>query len=285
MNFSPLNALRTPRATRLIAAALFSMAGLCLAEEKEFKVMLMIDEKNLGTVPTAEIESLAAKTFLAQGVQVVDQEMVRANIKKDQQLLKMAGDNRGASSVGLQFGADLIIVGDAVAKPSASRIADTQLRTYQASVTLRAVRTDTSDTIGSVSEVGTAIAIDDVMGGSKALNVAGKKAIDQLVETVVSKMGVGDPDDGSKRKIALTFGGVDQSWKVKAIRKTLEKRDDLAKVSQQNYDSGSASFSVESKIPARKLSEDLILNPPSGIKFQVLEVARGKISMRAVAEK
>ncbi len=272
-------------------AALFTGAGVLVASDgsdstaKNAKVMLMIDEKNLGSVPTSEIEALAAKAFLAQGLQVVDQEMTKANIKKDQVLLKMAGDNRGAASVGLQFGADVIIVGDAVAKPAASRIADTQIRTYQASVTLRAVRTDNSETIASVSEVGTAMGIDDVMGGSKALRVAGEKSIAQLVEAVSQKMGVGDPDDGSTRTLALTVGGVDQSWKVKAVRKNLEKTEGIRHVTQQSYNSGSATFSMDTTMPAHKLSEAILLNPPDGLKYQVLEVVRGKISLRAVTEK
>ena len=40
-----------------------------------------------------------------------------------QQLLKMAGDPRGAAALGLQFGADVVIMGEVVAKPSARRIA------------------------------------------------------------------------------------------------------------------------------------------------------------------
>ncbi len=98
-------------------------------------------------------------------------------------------------------------------------------------------------------------------------------------------MGMGDPDDGSKRTITLSFGGVDQAWEVKAIRQILEKRDDLGHVTQQSYSSGSVTFSVESTIPARKLSEALLLNPPSGLKLQVLEVNRGNINLRAVVER
>ena len=259
-----------------------STTGENTPAQKEIKIMLMIDEKNLGTVATAEVESFAAKSFMEQGVQIVDQEMVRANIKKDQQLLKMSGDNRGAATVGLQFGADIIVVGDAVAKPAAQRIADSQLRTYQASVTLRAVRTDTSETIAFASETGTAIAMDDVTGGSKALKAAGQKAIQPLVAAVLEKTGLGDPDDGSQRQIEMIFGGVDQSWKVKVIRKILEKRPDLTHVAQKTYTSGSVQFEAMATVPARKLSEALVLDPPNGLKLQVLEVSRGKISMRAV---
>ena len=244
---------------------------------KQMKIMLLVDEKNLGTIPTAEVESLGVRLLLDEGLQVVDQEMVRANVKKDQQLLKMAGDARGAAALGLQFGADVVIMGDAVAKPSAQRIGDSNLRTYQAVVTLRAVRTDNSETVASASEVGTAIGLEDVGGSSKALKTAGQKSLDSLIPTLMDAMGL---DGKGPWRVAFTFGGCDQAWKVKALRKSLEQRRELSNVEQLSYSAGAATFEADTNIPAKDLSEELVLSPPKGLKLQVLDVARGKINMR-----
>ena len=104
------------------------------------RVMIIVDEKSLGTIATAEVEAMAVKKLIAQNVPVVDQDMVRANIARSRQMLIAAGDNRGAAALGTQFGADIVLIGEAVAKPSARRISDTNLRSYQAVATLRAVR-------------------------------------------------------------------------------------------------------------------------------------------------
>ena len=69
------------------------------------RVMVIVDEKSLGTIATAEVEAMAIKKLLAQNVPVVDQDMVRANIASSQQMLIAAGDNRGAAALGTQFGA------------------------------------------------------------------------------------------------------------------------------------------------------------------------------------
>ncbi len=262
------------------------------------KIMLLIDEKSLGTVPTAEVEALAARLLIEQQVNVVDQDMVRANLQKAQQSLKSAGDNRGAAALGQQFGADVIIVGEAVAKPSARRIAESNLRTYQAVVTLRAVRTDNSATLASVSEDASVVGLDDVAGSSKALKTAGQKSLGDLIPKMLEgwQKGQGSTSTGPAPSgaaapktvaIELTVGGVDQVWKLKAVRDQL--RGMTAKIhttTQKQYSAGVALFELESLVPAEELSEEMVLGPPEGLKMQVLEVAPGKINVKVtVAEK
>ena len=92
------------------------------------KVMVVIDEKSLGTIATSEIEALAVKALAEKGIETVDQDMVAANLQRMRQALKQAGDGRGASALGREFGADVVLIGEAVVKPSAKRVADSNLR-------------------------------------------------------------------------------------------------------------------------------------------------------------
>jgi hypothetical protein len=248
-------------------------------------VMLLIDEKSLGTIATAETEAMAVQMLLDNRLQVVDQDMVRANLKKDQQMLKSVGDNRGAAALGLQYGAEIIIVGEAVAKPSARRIAESNLRTYQAVVTLRAIRTDNSETLGSASETASIVGLDDVGGSSQALKAAGKPALEKLIPAMTAKWEAGGGAEGGN-SISVTIGGIDQAWKLKAVRECLRGMTDvIANVVQRSYTAGMAVFEIESVIPSQQLSEKLVLAAPSGLKFQVLDVGSAKIQIRAVASK
>lgn len=251
------------------------------------RVMLLIDEKSMGTIPTAEVEALAIALLLERGVRVVDQDMVRSNIAKGQQMLKAVGDNYGAAALGLQFGADVIIMGEVVAKPSARRIAESNLRTYQAVATLRAVRTDNSSTIASTSAEDSVFALDDVSGSSKALKAAGAKALDTLIPAML-KGWVRTPASADAQTeanhIVLTIGGMDQAWKVQKIRQTLRSMaDKVQNVNQRSYTTGIAVFEFDSLIPVEELSETLVLNPPEGLRLQILEVVPGKIDLKAVA--
>lgn len=266
----------------LFLASLSLLTGTTMAATP--KVMLLIDEKSLGTIPTAEVEALATRLLLDQQVNVVDQDMVKANLQKTQQSLRSAGDNRGASALGQQFGADVIIIGEAVAKPSARRIGDSNLRTYQAVTTLRAVRTDNSATIAASSEDASIVGLDDVAGSSKALKASGQKCLAALVPSMLKAWTekTAPPAAGKSVPVELTIGGVDQLWKLKAIRDRLRGMPESIQTStQKQYSAGLALFNLESLISAEELSEKLVLNPPDGLKMQVLEITSGKINLKA----
>ena len=264
--------------------AISLLAGTAFAASPKPKVMLLVDEKSLGTIATSEIEALAIGLLIEEGVPVVDQDMVRANIKKDQKLLKMAGDARGAAALGLQYGADVIVIGEAVAKPSARRIAESNLRTYEAVVTLRAVRTDNSETIASVSETASKVGLEDVSGSSQALKAAGQQALTVLIPKMIEAWeGSGGAASRRGQVINMTIGGVDKAWKLKEIREKLRSMDDaIVSVLQKSYTAGVAIFEVESVIPSEELSERMLLDAPGGLKYQVLEVSRGKMELRVV---
>lgn len=250
------------------------------------RAMALIDEKNLGTIPTAEVEALTAAKLIAAHIPVIDQDMVRANLQKDQHLLKTAGDNRGAAAVGLQFGADVIIVGEAVAKPSARRIGDSNLRSYQAAVTLRAVQTDNAAVLASCSEDATVVALDDVVGGAQALKTAGEKSLDALIPALLNAWARLNAEHGRDGvfpfRVTLTVGGVDQTWKLKAVRERLRAAAEARDVTQRSYTVGVAVFECETAVSPEEFAETLVLHPPEGLKMQVLSTESGKLNMKAV---
>lgn len=249
------------------------------------RVMIMVDEQSLGTIATAEVEAMAIRKLLALSVPVVDQDMVRANVARSQQMLQMVGDNRGAAALGAQFGADVILVGEAVAKPSARRIADTNLRSYQAVVTLRAVRTDNAATLAAASDDSTQVGLEDVSGSAKVLRTAAEATLDKIIPDMLTKW---TPSGESAtatygHRLDLSFGGVDQVWKLRAIRESLRSRqNELQNVVQRSYTAGMAEFSVESRIPAEELAEELVLAPPDGLRVQILDISAGRIQLRTV---
>lgn len=253
------------------------------------RVMILVDEKNLGAIATAEVETIAIARLLEKQVPVVDQDLVRTNLERQQQLLRQAGDARGAAALGAQFGADVVIVGEAVAKPSARRIGDTNLRAYQAVATLRAVRTDSSATLVSVSEDATVAALDDVGGSARALRAAGEKSVARIVSGILSAWtpatGGGAPAGGYPHRLEATFGGVDQLWKLQTIREHLRGLDGVLRaVSQRSYTAGVAVFSMESAQPVEELAETLVMQPPEGLKLQVLDASAGALNFRTVSE-
>ena len=250
------------------------------------KVMVMVDEKAIGSVSTSEIETMAVKKFAEKGIATVDQNMVQNNLERIQKAFRGAGDNRAAAALGREFGADVILIGEAVSKPNAAKIGETNLRSYNATVTLRAVRIDNSVNITTASETSTVVAMDDVTGSSRALKAAGAKALGALVPELVAKWE--KPTDagekpGGKTAIEMTIGGMDQIWKLKATRVCLKaNKKSIASVVQKSYAQGVAIFSVESLLPSEELAEELVMHPPEELKVQVVEIRPTTLSLRVI---
>lgn len=269
---------------RRVAAALAGVLAFRAAAAVGPKVMVLIDEKSLGTVATSEIEALAVRMLGERNVETVDQDMVKANLQRVQQALRGAGDDRGAAAVGREFGADVILLGEAVAKPAARRIAESNLRAYQAAVTLRAVRTDSSVNLASASDDASVVALDDVVGGAKSLRAAGQKALEALIPAMLANWEKTAPSSAAGGPtVEITVGGVDQVWKLKAVRDALRGRTgDVESVMQRSYAQGVAIFRVVAKKPAEELAEALVLAPPEGLRMQVVEITPSAMTFRAV---
>lgn len=248
------------------------------------KVMVIVDEKSLGTLSTSEIEAMAIKLLSAKDVVTVDQDMVAANLQRMKQAMKGAGDNRGAVALGREFGADVVLIGEAVVKPSAKRIADSNLRAYQAAVTLRAVRTDNSVNLASASADASIVGLEDVAGSAKALRAAGKKALDELIPAMLKKWEKSSDMSVASARVNLdiTVGGMDQIWKLKAMREKLRSLDVVDSVMQQSYAQGLAVFRTVSRVPSEELAEELVMNPPDELRVQIVEIKPGALSVRVV---
>lgn len=272
----------------MMAVVCAVVAAVGVAEAALPKVMVLVDEKSLGTISTSEVEAMAVKMLGEKEVETVDQDMVQANLERLQKALKAAGDNRGAAAIGREFGADVILLGEAVVKPSARRIAESNLRAYQAAVTLRAVRTDNAVNLASASEDASVPALDDVAGSAKALKEAGKKTLGALIPAMLEKWEktAGGAAAATKVGLDVTVGGMDQIWKLKATREKFKAMDgQIASVVQRSYAQGVAVFHVESLLPAEELAEAIVMDPPDELKMQVVEIKPGALSLRVVEAK
>ena len=264
----------------------FAILGAASATAALPKMLVMVDEKALGSISTSEIETMAVKMLGEKGIETVDQNMVQSNLERIQKAFRGTGDNRAAAAMGREFGADAILIGEAVAKPNAGKIGDSNLRSYMASVSFRAVRIDNSVNVASVSETATVIAMDDVNGSSRALRAAGEKALRKIVPELVEKWENPNAKGTAyeqRATITVTVGGMDQIWKLKEMRVRLKgMTKEVESVAQKSYVQGVAIFSVKSFIPAEELAEALVMNPPEDLKVQVVEIREATLNLRVV---
>jgi hypothetical protein len=87
----------------------------------------------------------------------------------------------------------------------------------------------------------------------------------------------------AKINLDITVGGVDQIWKLKAMREKLRSMSqEIDSVTQQSYAQGLAVFRAVSLLPSEELAEAVVMNPPEDLKIQVIEIKPGSLNLRVV---
>lgn len=264
-----------------LAAALAVAALAAPAWGGSSRFMILITEKNMGAYSMDDAAQVFAQRLLASGAEVIDAELVKTSVTRDKALQVSAGEARAAAALGLSFGADIIVVGKAVAKGSAERIRDTGFRSYSATVSLRAIRTDTAEVVASESATATKIHVDDLAGGSEAIRLAAEELGGRMIPPLLAASGKGSA--GAPREVALIVGGVEQVWQVAAIKQTLrENVRGVSDVSQRSFTAGVVTFDVMWSGEAQKLAEELTLAKPAYFRLRVLSVTANKIDAQFV---
>jgi len=236
-------------------------AGVSDAGNSSPSFMILINEKNMGAYSMGDAERVVTELLLAKGAEVIDSELVRTNLNRDKALHAMSSGPQAVAALGLKFGADIIIVGTAIAKGSADRIEDTSFRSYTANVSLKAIRTDTAEVLGADTAMAARIHVDDNIGGSLAIQEATNQLAVRLVPNILAKTGA--VANSAPHKVQLVMGDVTQLWQVAAVKKMMrDKISGVTDVVQRSFVSGVATFDIHTKGNSQSLAEELTLANP-----------------------
>ncbi len=155
------------------------------------RVMLLIEEKNMTSqsawdyfsLDMTSAESAMIEFFQNKGFEVIDPSLVKANRKKDEIIAALSGDARSAAAIAAFQDADIIITGKAVSRV-ATGLNLGGMKSCQATVTVRAVKADVAKIIAGMSERAAVPHIDEITGGTLAIEKASKKLAEKLLEKI-----------------------------------------------------------------------------------------------------
>jgi len=258
--------------------------NFAFADASAPRFMVMINEKNLGAYNVSEAENVITNYLLSKGFDVVDMELVKTNIDRDKALHAMMSGPQAAAALGLQFGAEVIIVGKAIAKGSAEHVKETSFRSYQARVSLKFIKTDTAEVLAYGSKSAAKIHVDDVVGGSQAIHAATAGLIAGLMPKVLGRW----EKQGKKalHKIQLVIGNVRQIWQIAAVKKLLrEQIRGVSSVVQRSFVSGIAVFDISYSRDAQTLAEELTLAKPGYFSLKVMGITPHKLDVTLLEKK
>jgi hypothetical protein len=129
-------------------------------------------------------EKAMIRQLLQSGLSVVDQEQVQRLRDSDQIRKAVTGDREAVRNLGRQYGADVLIVGEASSEKAMSGGPLGQLVSVRAQVDARALRTDTGDILATDGQSASGVDLVESGAGKKAIEEAAKK----WVETNLSRL-------------------------------------------------------------------------------------------------
>ncbi len=249
------------------------------------RMMVMMDERNIGETPgqyafAADMntaESSLMEAFMAKNFRFVDRATIQRNLNKQKAAAILEGDVAQAASLGRTVGAEIILTGRAVAKSTEVEVYGTVQKSQQAAVTVKAIRTDTGDIIATSSGNGAYPHIDDIVGGTKAIEKACVKISDQLITQILDRW---QTDVSSGGMITLTVNGISgysQLNKFKAALKYYVRG--LVDVSQREWNGPRAVLELQMQGNADDLAARIDNKNIEGILVSVRGMSQNSVTV------
>ncbi len=252
--------------------------------------MVVIDEKVAGIFGTTgfenvgQAENTVAQRLTAAGFSVVDPQTVRRNIARDKALRLLEGDQQAAALAALQFGAQIVITGQAISKNAGGKLLGTNMQTLQATVQLRAISTDDGRVIATRSAQGSKAHIDELQGGVLAIQEASREVADGLIADLQQ---VSTRQAATRsRELMLVIAGLVSYRHLAAVRQILETELTGVKAVQvRQFAQGTAELAVDFAGTATAVADDLANRKFTGFRLEPISVTANRVDLQAVLDK
>lgn len=254
------------------------------------RMMILIEERNLGAhdqvqpwSDLSQVESVVIQKFLEKGFHFVDEGQVKRNISRDQAQLLIEGDEKGAKALATEYGAEVIILGKAAARPTSLKelkaLNLSGMKSCQAQVMIKAFRADTGETLASATESAAAVHIDEMTAGNEALKKAGEKLAPLLIDQITQYWG---KEVGGTTLVQLLISGLTfrELTKFKEIIKG-EIRG-IKDLHQRSFEANVARIDVDLAGDVQNLADELSLRDFGTFRVEVIGFAPHKIDLRVV---
>lgn len=207
-------------------------------------IMVLLSEKHINYyLPNPNSESAIVSKFVNAGFTVIDPSMYAA-MRKEARFEQALKNPTAAASLGSDFGADVVIIGEGV-----SQVAKRDGINYscRASVTVKAIRVDNSQIIASVDTQAGAQDITETTASNRSLKNAGDQIASKMLEQFCTRgMGKGMTNNGmaglntTKIKINNT-----DFMKMRKLSTSLAKSSQIKKAENTGFDKNKGELTIQ----------------------------------------
>lgn len=267
--------------------------GVLMSQKGMPRIMFFLAEQNIGQAQpqfwwegggamSADLgvtENTIAEEMKAQGFILIDRAASAQDIQLGPAFKKADLPDQAAIKLGNQHDAEIVIVGKSLARYT-KNVMGTGMKSYQANISIRGIRTDTGEIIASSIRTGAAVHTDDVSGGTAALKRVASQAANDLITQIAAKW---RQEVSQSTIVKITVEGIKAYSDFVAFRKVLSNRiRGVNNVYLRGIDAGEARMDVDIKGNAQTLADELMLKSFDNFAINIFNVSQNTIKLRMV---
>ena len=255
--------------------------GLLMLQKHKPRMMVVIPEQHLARrkVPDPAGETEIIKKLLEKGFKVVDQSQVKRIRYNDQVRVALAGDDKTAAKIGLQYGAEVIIVGEAFSEFATSGGVLGSMISCRARVEARAIRTDTGEIIAADGKHAAGIDVSENIAGKKALQNAGDQLGDYLITQILSRW---RSDVVDTTTVQLIISGVDYQQFAKFKMLLKDSVRGVKAIHQRTFSGKMGVLDIDLKGDPQALADELALKDFGNFKVAITNFTSNRLDLEVL---
>ena len=277
----------TVRAVAKIGDLEKDLAGLNLLIEQvnSPRITVLMRERNMTSawhdvsVNLGIAETVMMNAFMKRSdrFNFIDRTTAQANLDRSKSVAALEGDDAAAAAIGLLYGADMVIVGEAYANSSEMSAYGARMVSAQATATGRMIWTDSGKIVGTdVGKGKFAPVVEKVAGGREAIQKATTELANKLIPRIIEDWRK-KASQGAAVVVLLKrarFGD------LKVFEQLLKSSiTGVTNVVKRGYTSGVATYEITTKRGAESLAEELDGQTIKAKTLEVISLSAGALEL------
>ncbi len=262
--------------------------GILLGQMHKPRTMIMIAEQNIGhewyawwwgyhgqQTDIGVVENTFVDVFTQKGFEFIDHQTAANEIRVTAayKVQDLTADQ--AKILGNQADAEVVIVGKAVSKLYGD--IGGGMKSVQADLSARAIRTDTGQILASVTTHAAAVHITPETAGIEALKKASNDAAQQMLEKILA---VYSREAGGTKSVNITITGLNKTQFVKFKDVLKNQVRSIKDMHERSFTGTTAKLSVDAKGSAQSISDELLLKDFGSFTVEVVSSTANSLELR-----
>ena len=248
-----------------------------ISPEHKPRIMVIIPEQHLQRrrIPDPAAETAVIRQFVENDFWVVDQSQIEEIRYNDELRLALQGDDNTAITIGKQFDAEVLIIGEAFSQRA--NFSSRGLVECNARVEARAIRVDTGQILATRGLTATAIDTSEEIASKKSLAEAGQNIGDYLMREIARKW-----KSASAPSVRIKLTNVDFRQLILFEQMLKEKVENVRRFHRRSFDviRKIAEIDVDVKGETQSLSTELTTTEFPDFEIEVLHFTTNALDLK-----